>query len=153
MDPPFSSLGRLLPTHKNEISFFASYRFPVHCAVMGGNVNLVKWLVEKEDCPLSVRRDSKSGMLCSIQTSARRTLVDLAMTGKPKIEILSYLIQKNLSALDTKDPKLAPKTLETLLGAGFRFEKREGDVESFQLVESSDHVSVATVDDAVSRFG
>ena len=116
---------------------------------MGGNVNLVKWLVEKEDCPLSVRRDPKSGMLCSLQTSARRTLVDLAMTGKPKIEILSYLIQKNLSALDTKDPKLAPKTLETLLGAGFRFEKREGDLESFQLVESSDLVSVATLDDAV----
>jgi len=124
-------------------------RFPIHCAVMGGNVELVKWLADKEDCPLAVRRDPKSGMLCSVQTSSRRTLVDLAMTGKPKIEILSFLIQKNLSVLDTKDPKLAPKTLETLLGAGFRFEKREGDPESFQLVESSDQMSVATLDDMV----
>ena len=55
---------------------------------MGGNVELVKWLVEKEDCPLSVRRDPKSGMSYSVQTSAGRTLFDLAMTGKPKIEIL-----------------------------------------------------------------
>lgn len=117
---------------------------------MGGNLDLVKWLVEKEDCPVSVRRDPKSGMLCSIQTSARRTLVDLAMTGKPKIEILSFLIQKNLSVLDTKYPKLAPKTLETLLSAGFRFEKRERGHDSFQLVEASDHMSVATLDDAVS---
>lgn len=118
--------------------------------VLGGNVDLVKWLVEKEDCPLSVRQDPKSGMLYSVQTSARRTLIDLAMTGKPKIEILSFLIQKNLSVLDTKDPKLAPKTLQMLLGAGFRFEKKEGDVESFQLVESSDQMSVATLEDAVS---
>ncbi len=113
-------------------------------------MELVKWLVEKEDCPLSVRQDSKSGMLYSVQTSARRTLIDLAMTGKPKIEILSFLIQKNLSVLDTKDPKLAPKTLQMLLGAGFRFEKKEGDAESFQLVESSDHMSVVTLEDAVS---
>jgi len=122
--------------------------FPIHCAVMGGNVELVKWLVEREDCPLSVRQDPKSGMQCSVQTSARRTLIDLAMTGKPKIDILSYLVQKNLSVLDTKDPKLAPKTLQTLLGAGFRFEKRDGETESFQLVENSDHVSVTTMDEA-----
>ena len=118
---------------------------------MGGNVDLVKWLVEKEDCPLSVRQDPKSGIHYSVQTSARRTLIDLAMRGRPKIEILSFLIQKNLSVLDTKDPRLAPKTLQTLLGAGFRFEKKDGrEVESFSLVESSDQMSVATLDDAVS---
>lgn len=117
---------------------------------MGGNVELVKWLVDKEDCPLSVRQDPKSGMLYSVQTSARRTLIDLAMTGKPKIDILSYLIQKNLSVLDTKDPRLAPKTLQTLLGAGFRFEKKDGDLESFSLVEAHETMSVATLDDAVS---
>lgn len=73
------------------------------------------------------------------------------MTGSPKVEILSFFIQKNLSVLDTKDPKLAPKTLQTLLGAGFRFERgSEGEVESFQLVESSDHMSVATAEEAVS---
>lgn len=123
--------------------------FPIHCAVLGGNVDLVKWLVEKEDCPLSVRKDPKSGMLCSVQTSARRTLIDLAMTGKPKIEILSFLVQKNLSVLDTKDPKLAPKTLQMLLGAGFRFERREGSIESLRHMDISDHMSVTTtIEDA-----
>jgi len=122
--------------------------FPIHCAVLGGNIELVKWLVEKEDCPLSVRQDPKSGMLYSVQTSARRTLIDLAMTGKPKIEILSYLIQKDLSVLDTKDPKLAPKTLQMLLGAGFRFAKNEGDTESFQRVENQDQMSVTTSEDS-----
>lgn len=113
-------------------------------------MELVKWLVEKEDCPLSVKRDPRSGINYSVQTSAHRTLIDLAMTGKPKIDILSYLIQKNLSVLDTKDPKLAPKTLQTLLGAGFRFERKEGEIESFSLVESSEHMSVGTLEDAVS---
>lgn len=112
-------------------------------------MDLVKWLVEKEDCPLSVRKDPKSGMLCSVQTSARRTLIDLAMTGKPKIEILSFLVQKNLSVLDTKDPKLAPKTLQMLLGAGFRFERREGSIESLRHMDISDHMSVTTtIEDA-----
>ena len=116
-------------------------------------MEVVKWLVEKEDCPLSVRQDPKSGMLYSVQTSARRTLIDLAMTGKPKIDILSFLIQKNLSVLDTKDPKLAPKTLQMLLGAGFRFERRDGNFESTQPnMDVSDHMSVMTLEDAVREF-
>jgi hypothetical protein len=118
---------------------------------MGGNLELVKWLVEVQDCPISVILDPKSGILLSLQTSSSRTLIDLAMTGKPKIDILSYLVRKNLSVLDTKDPSLAPKTLQTLMGAGFRFEMKEkdGDIESIQFVEASD-ASLATLEDAVS---
>jgi hypothetical protein len=122
---------------------------------MGGKLELVKWLVESQDCPISVRQDPKSRMLLSVQTSSSRTLIDLAMTGKPKIDILSYLIRKNLSILDTKDPSLAPKTLQTLMGAGFRFEKRDtdgdGDSDSFPLAEASD-ASMGTLEDAVSQF-
>jgi hypothetical protein len=118
---------------------------------MGGNLELVKWLVEVQDCPISVILDPKSGMFLSVQTSSSRTLIDLAMTGKPKIDILSYLVRKNLSVLDTKDPSLAPKTLQILMGAGFRFEMKEkdGDIESIQFVEASD-ASLATLEDAVS---
>jgi hypothetical protein len=120
---------------------------------MGGNLELVKWLVESQDCPISVRRDPKSRILLSVQTSSLRTLVDLAMTGKPKIDILSYLVRKNLSVLDTKDHSLAPKTLQTLMSAGFRFEKRDigdGLNESLRIVEASD-ASMATMEDAVSE--
>lgn len=124
--------------------------FPVHCAVMGGNLELVKWLVDEQKCPISVRSNSWSGLVRSIQTSNCRTLIDLAMTGKPKIEILSFLVRRNLSILDTKDPSLAPKTLQTLLAAGFAFEKKEseGDIESIQPSEDFDLSSMATIEDA-----
>eukprot|EP00540_Astrosyne_radiata_P018006 CAMPEP_0116868110 /NCGR_PEP_ID=MMETSP0418-20121206/27001_1 /TAXON_ID=1158023 /ORGANISM="Astrosyne radiata, Strain 13vi08-1A" /LENGTH=343 /DNA_ID=CAMNT_0004504017 /DNA_START=184 /DNA_END=1216 /DNA_ORIENTATION=+ len=90
--------------------------FPVHCAVMGGNLSILKWLVETHSCPIVVKSGRRVG---SVQTSEERSLVDLAMTGKPKLDILRYLImEKNLSIKDTKDPNLAPKTLEVLLRAG-----------------------------------
>jgi hypothetical protein len=119
---------------------------------MGGNLECVKWLADREECPISVRRDPKSGMLLSVQTSRNRTLIDLAMTGKSKIDILSYLVRKNLSVVDTKDPNLAPKTLQTLLSAGFRFEltEQDGEIDSIHAPESSD-ASAATLEDAVSR--
>ena len=118
---------------------------------MGGNLELVRWLVEVQGCPISVRRDPKTGLFLSVQTSESRTLIDLAMTGKPKIDILSYFVKKNLSVMDTKDASLAPKTLHTLMSAGFHFERfdKDGDIESVKLVESCDG-SFSTIEDAVS---
>lgn len=89
-------------------------RFPVHCAVMGGSIDLVRWLVDTHLCPVSVTRGSK-GQLLSVQTSARRTLLDVAMTGRPKMDILAYLVSKGLSLTDVKDPSLPTKTLEAML--------------------------------------
>ena len=133
-------------------------RFPIHCAVMGGNLDLVKWLVEVQDCPISVRTDPKSEMLLSVQTSKSRTLVDLAMTGRPKIDILGYLIGKNLSVLDTKDPTLAPKTLQTLMSAGYRFERKEtlednDEIGSMIFSQRSDSSVNTNLEDAVSVIG
>jgi Zinc finger, C3HC4 type (RING finger) len=94
--------------------------FPIHCAVMGGCLELVKWLVDEQLVPIvgpavNVRQQSQP-LLQSVQTSASRTLLDLAMTGRPKVEILMYLIaEKGLRINDVKDPQLAPKTLETLM--------------------------------------
>jgi hypothetical protein len=111
---------------------------------MGGNLDLVKWLVEAHGCPLSVKRSPQSGTLKSVQTSKSRTLMDLAMTGRPKIDILQYLVGKNLSVSDTNDASLVSKTLETLMSPGNQ---------SFGLLNFSNNCcdrSVATVDDAVS---
>lgn len=91
--------------------------FPVHCCSLGGNVQLLKWLVDKQLCPLSVKRDSKTDMMLSVKTSSNRTLLDLAMTGKPKIYILRFLFQKGLSITDLADPTLSGRTLEALLKA------------------------------------
>ncbi|EEC49462.1 predicted protein [Phaeodactylum tricornutum CCAP 1055/1] len=93
--------------------------FPVHCAILGGSLATLQWLVEMQGCPLSVKKDPKTNRALSLQTSASRTLLDLAMKGRPKIDILVYLIQNGLSISDVHDPSLAPKTLEVVLKAGF----------------------------------
>ena len=82
---------------------------------MGGSIELVQWLVETQLCPLSGQRDPVTNRLSSVQTSASRTLLDLTMTGRPKLQILTYLVQKGLSVEDVKDKTLIPKTLELLL--------------------------------------
>ena len=97
--------------------------FPVCCAVMGGSLELVGWLVDVQLCPISVRKDFKTGNMLSVQTSSGRTLLDLAMTGlRPKLEILVYLIRKGLTLSDVKNPALVPKTLEAILKAGYPLE-------------------------------
>lgn len=93
--------------------------FPVHCATLGGNLELLKWLVDSKLCPISVKRDTKTGKMLSVKTSSDRTLVDLAMTGKPKLDILMYLVYKGLAITDLADTALTAKTLEALLKSGF----------------------------------
>lgn len=131
-------------------------RFPVHCAVMGGNVDILKWLVDTQCCPIAVQRDGRGGKLMSVQTSSDRSLVDLAMTGKPKLDILRYLImEKNMSVTDTKDANLAPKALEALLRAGGTGSAAAPSAEpltTVHIVEDGTDGSLTTIEDAVSLF-
>jgi hypothetical protein len=127
-------------------------RFPIHCAVMGGSLELVKWMVESHDVPLYVKK-TKTGIPLSVQTSKSRTLIDLAMTGRPKIDVLGYLVSKNLSVMDCKDQTLAPKTLQTLLRAGYQSgttlsSMRDVVDDLASLLSASSHESVASIDDA-----
>ena len=92
--------------------------FPIHCAVIGGSVEVVKWMVEDHLCPISAAVDPKTNRPLSVQTSASRTLMDLAMSGRPKYDILTLLLQKGLSIGDAKNPQLAPRCLENLLKSG-----------------------------------
>lgn len=93
--------------------------FPVHCCTLGGNLKLLQWLVDRQLCPLSVKRDPKSGKKLSLKTSSDRTLIDLAMVGKQaKIDVLAFLIHKGLSVSDIAEPNLAGRTLEALLKSG-----------------------------------
>ena len=87
----------------------------------------------------------------SLQTSKCRTLIDLAMTGKPKFEILSYLVQRGLSVLDTKDPNLPPKTLQLLMESGLSLGKRDdGELSGHLSHADSTDQSIASIEDAVS---
>ena len=136
-------------THLLRISLSTLHRFPVHCAVMGGSLNLVRWLVDTHLCPISVLRNAK-GQLLSVQTSACRTLLDLAMSGKkPKTDILFYLVSKGLSIHDVKDTTLAPKTLEAMLKAGLDRPPSPvaAIIENDQAMELDESVMTATLDD------
>lgn len=84
-------------------------------------MNLVQWLVDTQLCPLSVKCDAKTRKVLSLQTSAGRTLMDLAMTGRPKLDILMYLVRKGLSIDDVKDTSLVSKTLEVVMRSGAVF--------------------------------
>lgn len=119
--------------------------FPVHCAVMGGSLEIVKWLIDVQLCPISAKADPKTGRALSVQTSSQRTLLDLAMTGKPKLDILSFLIMKGLSIDDVKDRSLAPKTLEALMKAGIRCDEQMP--QDLHVVEPLEE-SIATIEDA-----
>lgn len=92
-----------------QIHGLAWRRLPVHVAVMGGSLELVRWLVDTQLCPILAARG------ISVQTSSHRTLLDVAMGGRPKTDILAYLIGKGLAVTDVKDASLPTKTLETLL--------------------------------------
>jgi len=119
---------------------------------MGGSLELVRWLVEIHLCPLSVIRSPK-GQLLSVQTSANRTLMDLAMAGKPKFEILRYLVRKGLSIHDAKDSSLAPKTLEAMLKAGLSPEPRNDPSNSasgIALIEEDVNMIDASYDDSTT---
>jgi hypothetical protein len=119
---------------------------------MGGNLQLLRWLVETHACPIVLKRDHKTGRMLSLQTSTNKSLIDLAMTGKPKLDILQYLIvNHNMSLQDSTNPKLAPRTLEALLRAGITLQgTREADMgEPPHEIHSVADDSV-TMDDAVS---
>lgn len=120
--------------------------FPIHCAVMGGSIKLVRWLVEVHDCPISVNVDSL-GRPLSVQTSASRTLLDLAMTGRSKTDILTYLIQRGLSVDDVKDKTLPAKCLHSILQLGLETLSTTHP-ENTNFVEDDEHdASVTTLDD------
>jgi hypothetical protein len=118
--------------------------FPVHCAVLGGSMELLQWLVEGNLCPISVKNHPKTGRMLSVQTTVGRTLLDLAMTGRPKINTLMYLIQKGLCVDDVKDSALVSKTLEVIMKSGGIPHIGIRDISVHPIIEES----VATLEDA-----
>ena len=68
--------------------------FPVHCACIGGNLSLLKWLVEDNCCPIkSVRVSGKSrdssNSFTEITTSKGRSLLQIALENR-HIPIIRY---------------------------------------------------------------
>merc|ERR1712232_1122689 len=73
--------------------------YPVHCAVLGGNLELLKWLIEEHCCPLrsirisSGRQRNAAGTYTPILTSKGRSLLGIALENR-NIDIVHYLVVK-----------------------------------------------------------
>ena len=98
--------------------------YPIHCAVEGGNTNVVRWLMDDHFCPIKLIRTgsgkrAKRGMTgdVPILTSKGRSVMTIAM-GSLQIDILRYLvIERDVSVHESKDLKTSLRALEAALQA------------------------------------
>jgi FYVE zinc finger/Zinc finger, C3HC4 type (RING finger) len=104
---------------------------PIHCAVEGGNINILRWLIEDHFCPIKIHRaDTSKRLSCSgpggsggngdslIRTSKGRSVLNIAMDNHLKIGILRYLvIECGVSLYEAKDLHAALRSLEAALTA------------------------------------
>eukprot|EP00978_Attheya_sp_CCMP212_P010258 scaffold24714_cov49-Attheya_sp.AAC.1 len=96
--------------------------YPIHAAVEGGNLDLIRWLVDEHYCPIKLIRTSnkvgrKRGNDIPILTSKGRSVLNIAMT-YPKVSLLRYLVrEKGVSVHEIKDLKTALGALEAVLHA------------------------------------
>lgn len=68
--------------------------YPVHCAVLGGNLDLLKWLVDENCCPIKsvrVSGSAKDSRYTPIVTSKGRSLLGIAMENN-NVSIVRYLV-------------------------------------------------------------
>lgn len=71
---------------------------PIHMSILGGNLDLVRWLISDKCCPLR-RRDKAKTLLC---TSKGRSPVRLALV-KDNPEILRFLVSEQGMSLEAED--------------------------------------------------
>lgn len=96
--------------------------YPIHCAVAGGNLDIVRWLVQDHFCPMKVIRTGSGGKPKRggsadqlILTSKNRSVLTIAMTGL-YVDIMRYLVvDHGISIYDSKDLKSSLRALEAVL--------------------------------------
>lgn len=96
--------------------------YPIHCAVEGGNIDIVRWLMEDHFCPVKVirtgsgKKPKKGGSPdFPILTSKSRSVLSIAMESL-HVEILRYLVvDNNVSIYESKDLKASLRALEAVL--------------------------------------
>lgn len=93
--------------------------FPIHCAAQGGNLLLVRWLVDAHYCPIKMIRtgNKHKGTNELLGTSKGRNVLDIAMAGQ-HTDILRYLVkEKDVSVYEIKDLKTSLNALEAILNS------------------------------------
>ena len=93
-------------------------QYPIHCAILGENLNLIKWLVDVKCVPLhksSKKKKCKVPHDGTLTTSRGKTILELAIASR-NIDVVRYLVcDKNISILSYKDLGTALITLEAAL--------------------------------------
>lgn len=95
--------------------------FPIHCAVEGGNLPLLRWLVDVHFCPIKLirtgNRNRDRGSDIPIRTSKGRSVLSISMASK-NVDILRYLaIEKSVSVFEIKELNTSLGALEAVLNA------------------------------------
>lgn len=94
--------------------------YPIHCAVQGGNLDIVRWLMDEHFCPIKlVKKGNGKGRKASddtaIVTSKGRSVLNIALSGL-KVDIIRYLVvDKAVDLYETKDLQLSLRALEAVL--------------------------------------
>lgn len=98
----------------------AEIMYPIHCAVQGGNLDIVRWLMDEHFCPIKLVKKNngkgrKSSGQTSIVTSKGRSVLHIAMNGR-KVDIIRYLVvDKGIPVYEMKDLHLSLRALEAVL--------------------------------------
>jgi hypothetical protein len=105
-----------LPVHKK-----GEIMHPIHYAVEGGNLTMVRWLIEQRFCPIkkvaSGNGKQKRGIDIPLLTSKGRSVLQIAMENL-HIDIVRYLVvERNVSVYEMKDLSLTLRILESALNA------------------------------------
>jgi len=120
--------------------------YPIHCAIVGNNLNLIKWLVDVKFVPLhkSSKKPGRKGQRDgTLTTSKGKTILELAII-RNNIDVVRYLVcDKNISILSYKNLSSALITLEkalmriTLLSNGTGVVNNGIDMDHIALGEST----------------
>merc|ERR1712032_948781 len=90
----------------------------IHCAAQGGNLKILKWLVDVHYCPIRMIRTgnkNKTNIDDQITTSKGRTVLEIAMSGQ-RSDIVRYLVnEKNISIYGIKDVQTSLTALDGIL--------------------------------------
>ncbi|KAL7580812.1 hypothetical protein ACA910_001089 [Epithemia clementina (nom. ined.)] len=94
--------------------------WPVHCAVEGGNINILRWLVDVRFCPITTipsgtRKPRRGTRESLITTSAGRHVLSIAIETL-KVDIMHYLVvDRGVSIYESTELEPSLRALEATL--------------------------------------
>lgn len=106
-----------VPTKKDEVMF------PIHCAVEGGNIDIIRWLIDDHFCPIKLvqkgagKKNRSSSQDVPVLTSKGRSILSIAID-RVKVDIMRYLvIECGVSIYEITDLKNTLRALEAALNS------------------------------------